>query len=140
MTNGYPNKPKDFEKEFGKIVLEGILKNSDFNKAFFQPKKELQIRWIIIPVSLYFLMCALLLGLSLTPKLYIFLFIVELFLIAWLSCSIHIKFDSKTVTGIAGLAAFLGLILAAGIVNPSELVEKVDKYFSKPTDAKNKSN
>ena len=140
MTNDDSNKLKDMEKELGKTIIDGIIKNSDFNKGIFQAKKELPIRWVIIPVPLYFLVCALFLWLSLPPKPYIFLFIVGLLPIVWLTCSIHIRFDSKTVTGIAGLVAFLGLVLAAGLVNPPELVEKVDKYFDKPADAKSKSN
>ena len=130
--------PVDLEKAVGKAVLDGVLKTSNFNKTLF--KQELPVRWVVIPVVLFFVVCALLLAALFPPRAQIFLFIVGLLPIVWLSSSIHIKFDSKTVTGIAGLVAFIGLILAAGLMNPPELVGKVDRYFNKPSDANSKSN
>lgn len=120
----------EFAKQIGQSVIENIVKNSGFNSAMFQQEKPLHIAWIITPVITYFVICALLLWVvDKGTSLYLFIFIAGTLTAAWIASATHKKANSKTITTIIGLAAFVGLLVAGGVTTPEETANKVDNYL-----------
>ncbi|HFD31240.1 MAG TPA: hypothetical protein ENJ28_00810 [Gammaproteobacteria bacterium] len=135
MSGNNPKDPDEFATQVGKLFIENVAKNSDFNSSMLHKENTLHVGWVITPFIAYFIICALFLWvINKGTNLYLFLFIAGILTCAWAAGATHKKVNSKTVTSIIGITSFVGILLAGGITTPQETADKVDQFVQEKTD------
>lgn len=108
--------------EAGKVVyIENITLNYGTGVGDIA-KDKIQIKWIIIPISIFIIISlAMWIKFNLPLAIYGLSTIIGLISIVWFSTSIHLRFKNKYVTSLWGASLFFVFLLCMGLFKLNEV-------------------
>jgi len=106
--------------------VKDVFKDNGLNLNDFieKPEQPLSKIWIIIPGTLFVIFVAtLLFAKPFTPDGKLFIFILGFLSSIWIAVSVHVRFKTMWGASAVVLAGLLIMLVAFGVMTPSELLE-----------------
>jgi hypothetical protein len=119
-----PKELKQFEESLNTVIrIENTVKSDNFDYSLLLPQKpkSVNLPYLIASIILYIVATLMMLLLfDHSDKVFKALFVFGSLSILWVSCCVHLRFKSYTVTGIVPTILLIIFLVSCNIVAPRE--------------------